>query len=267
MSTNDIAKQAAISTLKGAIAAIPFVGGVINEYAFEARGRIKQERVNSFIHEFAEYLTQFKPVQLDIEQIKKEEFGDYFEEVIISVSKNHSKIKKDAFKHLLANQLLKPKGINYAELLLSTIDGLHEKQIPILNKLNDSSSSSYIDFKGELIQDKRELSRIEKKLKAEYGQLDSVEDAMYVDEIQNLKKEKKEVQEKILNLESKVEKFKEPFVSETYEIPNHEFYFLIQDLCNKGLLIDTGMKYGAEPYELFEISQLGIDLVEAIVTQ
>lgn len=42
-------KEYGISTLKGMIGAIPFAGTFLNEVAFEARSRIKQERVNRFV--------------------------------------------------------------------------------------------------------------------------------------------------------------------------------------------------------------------------
>lgn len=108
MNRKEVAIQGGISTLKVAIGAIPFVGAAINEFAFEARGRIKQERINNFINNFAEYLGKFKKNEIHIDQIKEEDFGDFFEELIIKVSKTHSEIKKDAFRNLLMSPLRQP---------------------------------------------------------------------------------------------------------------------------------------------------------------
>ncbi|TDP01549.1 hypothetical protein [Flavobacterium sp. 245] len=264
MSNKEIATQIGISTLKGAISAIPFIGGAINEYAFEARGRIKQERVNNFINNFSEYLAQFKEDKIDIAQIKKEEFGDFFEEVIIKVSKTHSEIKKLAIRNLLANQLLRPKEINYSELLLEIISNLHEKQIPILRGLNEAYISSYIEDRGELLDKERQLNKIKKNLKAEYWKLDSHDEATFSEIIPKLEEELNSIQEEIETLNNKIENSEKPWKSNTYNIPQYEFYFLIQDLCNKGLLVDNGMRYAAELYQLVEISQLGIDLIDSL---
>lgn len=240
------------------------MGNAINEFAFEARGRIKQERINNFINNFAEYLGKFKKNEIHIDQIKEEDFGDFFEELIIKVSKTHSEIKKDAFRNLLINQLIHPKEIDYAEMLLDITNSLQEKQIPILKSLTEAFSSSYLEYKGELIVMKKQLANIKKQLKAEYWKLDSREDAMFEEEIKKLNEAERNLEKDIEKLESQVANKEKPWKGETYNIPNHEFYFLIQDLCNKGLLTDNGMTYGAKPFELVEISQLGIDLIESL---
>ena len=74
---NEIVKEGGISTLKGLIGAIPFAGTAINEAVFEARSRIKQNRINTFIENFGEYLNQFKEEDLNLEQIKNDDFGDF----------------------------------------------------------------------------------------------------------------------------------------------------------------------------------------------
>ncbi|MDI5897630.1 hypothetical protein [Flavobacterium yafengii] len=259
-----VATEVGISTIKGLISAIPFVGGAINEFAFEARGRLKQERINSFIISLSEYIGQFKDDELNIEEIKKEEFGDFFEEVIIKVSKTRSEVKKEAFKILLANQLLRPKDIEYAEILLELINSLQERQIPILNNLIDSGDGLYIDYSGQLIQNKNILKDLENQIKDKCQYFDSIEDTYGDPEINDYESKIESTKKEIERLKEKVAEFETPFVAKTYDIPIYEFYYLIQDLCNKGLLIDNGMKYNAEPYTLFEISQLGIDLINTL---
>ena len=264
MSKKEIAIQVGISTLRGAIGAIPFVGTAINEFAFEARGRIKQERVNQFIYSFAEHISQFKESEISIEQIKNEDFGDFFEELLIKVSRTHSEAKRDALKNLLTNQIIKPKGIDYTQLLLEIISSLHENQIPILQRLKEVNSSTYIETKGELIEKNKEFKSLIDRIKAEYWKLDSKDDALSDPEIEKLEELKTKTKKRIDELEIKVKDSQAPFIGKTYDIPSYEFFFLIQDLCAKGLLIDYGMKFGAEPYELIEISQLGIDLIDAL---
>ena len=62
----------------------------------------------------------------------------------------------------------------------------------------------------------------------------------------------------------RIEEEKEPFQGSSYNCETYEFYFLIYDLCNKGLLLDIGAKYSAGALELVEITQLGFDLIEFI---
>ena len=76
-------KEYGISTLKGLIGAIPFAGTLLNEVAFEARSRIKQERVNKFIEEFSDYMSSYSPHESYENLIDSEKIGDIFEEIII----------------------------------------------------------------------------------------------------------------------------------------------------------------------------------------
>lgn len=267
LNKKEIVKEGGISTLKGLIGAIPFAGTAINEAVFEARGRIKQNRINTFIENLGEYLNQFKEEDLNLEQIKNDDFGDFFEELIIKVSKTRSESKRKAFQTLLANQLVNPSPIDFAELILGTISSLQEKQIPILYKLYDHYDSPYTTYKGILIGQERELARIEKELKKEYWQLDSAEDAMFVDEIKDLENKIETVKKEIKESKAIVEENKEPYLAKTYDCENYEFYFLIQDLVNKGLLVDLGMKYNAEPFDLVEITSLGMELIDTLKDQ
>jgi hypothetical protein len=263
---NEIAKTVAVSTIKGLLTAVPFIGGALNEYAFEAIGRIKQERVNKFIIALSEYLAQFKEVQLSIDQIEKEDFGDFFEELIIKVSKNHSEIKKEAFKKLLVNQIRNPKSIDYALLYLDLISGLHEKEIIILEQLRiyASTCSSYINSHSQLYDKQNELKRFEnQKCDQDYGIYG--EDSLSAGgETHKLELMIEQAKASIEETRKRIKQYEKPYRPETYEIENEEFYFLIQDLCNKGLLIDHSIKYGEDHHMLVEVSSLGIDLLESL---
>ncbi len=79
----NIKKQYAISILKGAIGAVPIAGTFINEVIFEARARLKQERIISFIEKFADYVNSKNSDNINLEDIEKDDFG----EIIISVSR------------------------------------------------------------------------------------------------------------------------------------------------------------------------------------
>lgn len=258
----EIAIEGGISTLKGLIGAIPFAGTAINEAVFEARGRIKQNRVNNFIEGFAEFLGQFSEDEIQLGQIGKKEFGDFFEELINKVSKTHSKLKIKAFQNLLANQLIEPQEIQYAELLLDIAGNLQEKQIPILRGFSDNYASPYTEYSGKLIQEEKKLKQFEDDLKAEYWKLDSAEDAHFVEEIGELERKIKEQKKYISKTKEQIEETEAPFKASTYDCKTYEFFYLVQDLSNKGLIVDMSSKYGSEPFDLVEITQLGIDLIE-----
>jgi hypothetical protein len=261
---NEIAKEGGISTLKGAIGAIPIVGTALNEAIFEVRGRIKQNRVNNFVEEFSEFLGQFSEDEINLEQVGEEEFGDFFEELIIKVAKTHSAVKVKVFQNLLANQLMEPKEIEYAVLLLDIAGNLQEKQIPILHGFNENIASCYVEYSGQLIEEKRELYKYEKELKAEYWKLDSAEDAIFVEEVQELERNIEVQKKTIEKTKVLVDKNSQPFKAETYNCEGYEFFYLVQDLASKGLVVDMGVRFGAEPFDLVEITQLGINLIEFI---
>lgn len=255
--SKEIIKETGISGLKLAINAIPYIGPVITEFAIEARGRIKQNRLNQFTVEFSKYIQQFQEVELEMHQIQTEEFGDFFEQVITKVVKNRSIIKREAFKKLLANQLLKPIDIDYAELLCDIIGDLHEKQIPILANLFDTDPL-YIDLKKQILEKQDEKISYDRQLRdLRIGVFSSADDSMLTGKIKSLNKE-------ITKLIEECKGYSAPYSPETYGIQQHEFYYLVQDLCNKGLLTDIGTSYGAEPYTLVDINQLGIDLIKTI---
>lgn len=71
-------KEYGLSTLKGAIGAIPFAGTLINEVAFEARSRLKQERVNAFVEEFSQYMADHHKKTSDVDNLNSEQIGDVF---------------------------------------------------------------------------------------------------------------------------------------------------------------------------------------------
>ena len=68
---NEVKKQTAAAALRASIAALPLVGGALNEFIFEVRGCIKQERINIFVQAFHAYLASLEPGDLHIDQIEK----------------------------------------------------------------------------------------------------------------------------------------------------------------------------------------------------
>jgi hypothetical protein len=264
MEDRDVAIQTAISTLKATIGAIPVIGAALNEYLFETRGRIKQDRINKFIESFAEYLTELKPVQLHINQIEKEEFGDFFEEIIIKVSKTKSEIKKEVFKKLLANQLTKPQDFDYASLLLDTIGSLHEGQIPILYKLNNEFYDSIADNQGQLFQKKKQLEKLRKERGRLFFNSSYREDSNNDPLVKNANAQVSALESEVYQLEDSLQNIIEDNNHEKIRKRNYRNPLLLHDLCNKGLAVDLSLKYEAEPFRFVKITRLGMDIIESL---
>lgn len=70
---------------------------------------------------FADFLTDLPQVKLDIQLVRKEDFGDFFEQLIIYVSKARAERKLKAFRNLLVDQMTAQQDIDLAETFLSVI--------------------------------------------------------------------------------------------------------------------------------------------------
>jgi hypothetical protein len=262
----ELLKETGTSALKGAIGAVPFVGTALNEMIFETRNRLKQNRINHFIENFSNYLSDFSETDVDFKQVQSDEFGDLFEEIILKVSKTHSTAKLEAFKCLLGNQITKPRNIDYAELMIDIVSSLQEKQITILKGYSENFSSLYNDLRGDLINLEKQYYSLDEDISDKLGRYSRYGNK-YHEEICPLEHKRDGLKEIIEKTKIRIEEEKKPFVALTYNCENYEFYFLVHDLCNKGLLLDIGAKYSAEALELVEITQLGFDLIEFIEEQ
>ena len=260
MQDKELKSQLILSTLKSSISSIPILGEFLGDYLFEVRGRIKQERINTFVSSFADYLTDTKEIKLQPEQVEKEQFGDFFEEVIRKVAQTSSEKKRQAFKRLLADQLTIPKDYDYAELLLQIIGSLQESQIPILYDLYNQDDKA-VDLSGQLIQAEKNLDELTKQRNFVFSNKkgDPSDDPQY-----------KLLCQRQSNANSEVYRIKMQLGIDPYskhkDVPFGELRpgFLLQDLCNKGLAIDVSMKYAASPLKFVKITRLGADLIQTL---
>ena len=69
--------------INGVTSNLPVVGPIITEI-FDYRGKIKQERLNQFTELLENYFSNHKGINL--ENFRREEFGDLFEEVLKRVT-------------------------------------------------------------------------------------------------------------------------------------------------------------------------------------
>jgi len=270
-SNKEIIIESGISTFKGLIGAVPFAGTALNELLFEARGRLKQNRINDFIKTFSEYLESLNENDLSLDQLNKDEFGDLFENLILKVAKTSSKAKLEAFKNLLVNQLIEPRKLDFTEIIIDVIGDLVDKQIIILD--------SYYYHSSIYVEKKKELRKYEKKhytisednvkpsknfmmaVKKKYKTANIMENQakrIYAEKLRN------DLSVKINRLNKFLKEYDKYFSWAFYNLDYSEFVYLKHSLVNKGLLIDKGLSDNFETLELLEITEFGKELIRFI---
>src|SRR5262249_42910959 len=94
-------REYGIGVLRGLLGAIPYVGTLLNEIAFEARSRIKQARLQAFVLELSEDIRRLAEDKIDKEYIASEEFSDLFEDVATRVARTRDERKRAYFRNVL----------------------------------------------------------------------------------------------------------------------------------------------------------------------
>ncbi|MEX2597081.1 MAG: hypothetical protein WEC59_09165 [Salibacteraceae bacterium] len=260
---NATSKELGLAILKGSIGAIPYAGSLLNEVLFEVRGRLKQNRINSFVESLSNYMESLDPNRLNLNQIRNEDFGDFFEELLISVSKTRSTSKHHAFRNLLVNQLMNTTKIDTTEIFLELLKSITEKQIAILSLIEPDYESGYTEILGERLIIKRELESLNGEMRENYGFM-NYEDVAGDRGFKDLDGKISTLKGDLEKIEDEIKENQKLYLPKTYNISSSEFAYLKQDLISKGLLQDKGMKYSAEPLELVEITPLGVDLLNYI---
>ncbi len=263
----ELEKATAQSTTRSLLNAVPFLGTALTELMFDMRGRIKQDRINKFVSEFHAYLDGVVEADLHIDQIEKEDFGDFFEALLLRVAFNHSEAKRNAFQRLLGNQLQHPADLDYALLFVDIISNLHEKQIPILERFFRSQleCGMHTRIQAKLTNLRRDYfdmttfkDRMDNDVYAE-GMLDTGTGTGKLEQKIRETKEAIEIAEKDLRQYDAAHR---PVI---YKLKETEFFTLANDLCSKGLLTDFSSKYAYNPLSVVEISDLGKRLMEALI--
>lgn len=216
-------KEVGISVVKGLLGAVPFAGTALNEALFEARGRIKQRRINTFIEELSSYMASLNKNDINFEAIQSEEFSDIFESILKRVAYNRSTEKLHRFKKILVNQMISPVQPVFTETFLDLVQRLEEPQIAILNHYK-----------------KMRLGTVDREVvPAERGVIDGG-DAFG----------KHEVKEPSYNK------------PEFFGLDEASYIFFVQDLISKALIIDDSInRYGARPFDILEITQFGMEFL------
>jgi hypothetical protein len=128
---------------------------------FEARSRIKQERINKLVIEMSAKLNTKDEMKLDLAVVEMEEYGDLFENVIREVAKRKmseniavlSDILIQPFedKDLLKNELL--------EQMIAVISSLTNSELVIVKRLK-----TYHDANKKYLEENNENKPIDFRL-------------------------------------------------------------------------------------------------------
>ncbi len=255
--TKEVTSEYAFGALRGLIGAIPYAGTAINEMLFDARSRLKQNRINNFIEQLGAYIQNFSESEIDIEHIKSEEFGDFFEALLKKVATTSNKDKVNRYKELLGSQIVSPLALDFSNTFLEVIEKISENQILILKKLHDLGTT-YSDHKIEVYERKQILKRYKENYQFQANSyVESSSEYEYDTKV-------KELENEIQKSEQLGAKFSYIFQPKTYRIEWAEFLFLLQDLASKSLIVDTSFRINDEPFSIVEITNFGIGFIDFI---
>jgi len=261
-------KEYGISTLKGLIGAIPIAGTFLNEVAFEARSRIKQERVNSFITEFADFIDNHTDKQFDFSSTDAELLGNVFEEIVISASKTSASHKREIFKQILLNQLMPAKDETDDVIRqLKITNEISHIQFKILSAFS-SLSDRMLKFKVQIIELEHELKQLQSRkaeiqkeidFRIKQGESRDLANAWKKDDLIYIEERASQI-DKLIG-KKRIALYSgdmNPNVHKTFNLERFEFITEVQDLIAKGLLFDfINASSIINPNEFFGVTKLG----------
>ncbi|ULC58820.1 hypothetical protein MBM09_12970 [Flaviramulus sp. BrNp1-15] len=246
-------KEIFATTAKSIFGVVPFGGALLDELFFEYNGRIKQNRLNNFVQILADNFTEDAEINLD--NIKTEDFNDLFEAVLRRVVQTKSQTKLLRFKDILIKELNKPsEESELIDVYLDLISSLSEQELIVLFHHQYFDDKFNLDFekKNKL---KEQRQKLEQKLK---------EERLIID-ISQRGSDKNKFDAEIKEIEKRhmaLDKFR---TAEFYGIDEQRFVYYKQRLFSKGLVIDWGIgRIGVRPFEMMSITEFGTEFIEFI---
>ncbi|RWX01634.1 hypothetical protein [Flavobacterium cerinum] len=248
-------KETLVSIAKTGFSTIPFAGTALTELVFDYNGRVKQNRLNKFIEILAKSITQETDVNID--NIKTEDFSDLFESILKRVVTTKSEEKLNRFKDIIVQELNNPTNeTELLDLYLDLITILSEKELFILFEHRHFNSK----FQRETNK-KRELERELSSILEEQKKENFITENSKVESLEGkLKVEIKELKEKL-------DPLKKNRKADHYGITNQKFMFHKQRLYSKGLLLDYGIgSIGYKAFEIMSITEFGEEFLGFIMS-
>ena len=132
------ADQVAVTAIRSAFSAVPFVGGALNEVFFDHRSRLKQERFEEFVGGLELDLGRLKDTAINHDYLKSEEFSDLLESLVRRVVQTADPQKRERMRRILVSQLQVPAPASDQELFLDVAAAISEKELEILRTYNEA---------------------------------------------------------------------------------------------------------------------------------
>ncbi len=240
------------SFYKSTFGQIPFIGTPLIEMAYEYSGRIQQKRLNVFNEMLIEYFEKVNKEDINIDNIKTENFHDFFNSILKRVVTTKSEEKMRRFRQILINGLNSSNEIDFSETFLDITSRLNEEQIEILfsfGKIWENQSTLYHKNK-EMIQQEEKLTKI------------------FTGEgkIGNITKELEDIRSAKQRIDNSMSEFDKYSKANHYnDMDDGLFQFYVQDLVSKSLLMDIGSSWtNINSYSRLMITDFGMAYLEFI---
>jgi hypothetical protein len=253
------------SLFKHTMNLIPVAGPVLSDVLFEFRNKVKQDRLFKFLDLLKEHFSNENP-EVNIDNAKSEEFSDLFENVLNKVAQSRSEQKIIGFKNLLIHGFKNKGEINDCELFTDLLIALNENDILILHMHKD-----FLYDDGGLVDKKHELTRELEEYKRNqnfFGKpiiKTAVSGKIEPSILLTMFRDEKNIKDDIDRVDRKIAQYKKQMTAESFSITKGEFIYAIQNLYNKGLLIDQGVgSIGIKPFELMAITDFGARFLKFI---
>jgi hypothetical protein len=247
-------------TITGKTLASLAIGPFLTEAIFDLRGKLKQKRVNEFVESFASHLEIAYTLNTAINPLSTEAFSDIWENALLKVARTRSVKKMQLFQNLLLTHILSEADPDLTEMYLDIIDRISEKQLLILSGLYHGYGGDFIFLHEKVYELRTEIRTIESEREREQTFVQSTDRVYTMDKFI---KKKREEQEQLLE---EIKKASEWYAPEKYNCTASEYFFLLQDLSSKGLIIDMGSKFNADPFTIVEVNQMGTDILKFLNT-
>jgi hypothetical protein len=142
---------------------IPFIGPLVNEFTYDYRGRIVQNRLNLFSELLHEFFAKYAEGILDLDKMQKEDFHDLFVYTLQRVAETKSEEKLKLFRNVIVNNQKAEGPIELSRTFLDLTVKLQTVQIVMLERIKGASDDSE-NLQRDLQQAKENQSAAQVKL-------------------------------------------------------------------------------------------------------
>lgn len=221
------------------------------------RSKLKINRVEHFVIELGKYM-ESKNVSFDWENVNNEDFGDFFEEILIKISKTSSKKKLERFKLLVMGQIVTPISYDYILRFTELVDKLQDVQIDIL--------TTYVNTEEEFIKIQDAVSKSNKEKDKTEIMLSKVKSDSRSSHKQTdiMTKGLEKLEGVILDQQNAYNRIRRARNSKFKALGENEFNFILNDLRAMGLIYNPskGRASDTGEYSGHRCTQLAIGLIK-----